>query len=133
MFGFPEWAVRHFGPITTRKFYFLSHVPMFVAVPIVSLGAALFPGVDAFLFLWVVALIVVFTNGIFHLGTTFLFKEYSPGVVTSLIFTFPFGWLCYANVVSDLRFGRTELLLAAIVGCAISGLVVYSLTWKKII
>lgn len=63
-FGFPEWAQRRFGPITTRKFYLLSHIFLFAIVLTASAAAASDTNITGLKFTWVAILAVMVTNGI---------------------------------------------------------------------
>lgn len=129
-FGFPDWARRHFGPITTHKFYVLSHFFLFAIVLSVSIGAANDMNSIGFMFFWFASLAVMTTNGIFHVSTSIYFKEYSPGVVSSLFFTFPFSCISYLRLSADLP--AHTLAWASAAGAVVSIFFVHSLTWRKI-
>ncbi|MGE3974175.1 MAG: HXXEE domain-containing protein [Bdellovibrionales bacterium] len=130
--GFPEWATRHFGGITTRKFYFLSHVPIFAVVFYFS-GTFHQLQNPTEMLLALIVLFILFTNGIFHLITTIWFREYSPGVITSLLCYFPFTILVCYQLLAENVLNASQLLLALLLGSIISLFVIYSLTWKKIL
>lgn len=77
-FGFPEWAIKHFGPITTRSFFIASHIPIFGIVIYLSLRAYGPKAKSRDIWLALCVQTVLVTNGIFHCITTLLFREYSP-------------------------------------------------------
>src|SRR3990167_3785471 len=85
---FPAWATRHFGA-TSRAWYVYSHILLVaIAVPV-----CLWAG-DASSQGWgrivgTALMITLAMNGVFHVVTTFLFREYSPGVLTGILLFFP--------------------------------------------
>lgn len=85
---FPRWATKHFGT-TTTQFYLASHA---VLVPlIVTAGAQGARRANsrraAF---WATAVAAgLGLNGVFHIATTRLFREYSPGVVSGALAMLP--------------------------------------------
>lgn len=86
---FPAWATRHFGTTTTR-FYVASHALLWPTVAGLSVwGAKKGTRLGAFGASAVAAVMV--TNTIYHLGTTALFREYSPGLATAMVGMFPAG------------------------------------------
>lgn len=129
-FGFPEWASSHFGPITTRSFYVTSHIPIFAVVIYFGFKASKADPRTPFIWLALVAQVVLLTNGLFHCMTTILFQEYSPGIVTSILCYFPFSIILYRWIFRERMLSTAQLLSAAFVGTAVSLLVVYSLTWN---
>ncbi len=130
-FGFPEWAVKHFGSITTRKFYLLSHILLMFVVLTVSLMADQESGTLVSRFGWVMVLTVIFTNGLFHMASTLIFREYSPGLVTSMFVTTPYAYFGYNQIVGE--FNIFHLTSSVGLGILISTLIVYSLTFRRII
>ena len=88
-FGFPAWATAHFGS-TTLFFFIQHHVPLFILAFVSSYFAAKKNGSVFWRVLttaWQVQFVV---NGLFHVITTIVFKEYSPGVITGLLLFLPF-------------------------------------------
>jgi hypothetical protein len=122
-FGFPAWSTKHFGKIITPRFYFISHIFLVAIVIIASIGPFMFK--SASIILPFTVLVVLFVNGLFHLLTTFIFREYSPGVVTSLFIYFPFAIFFWNRCGQSLSL--TEIYLGSGLGTAISLLVVASL------
>src|SRR5690242_1359455 len=85
---FPAWATRHFGA-TSRPFYLYSHVVLIaVGTLVCQRAAAQGPG-GPWAMLATAMQHTLLTNGLFHLATTVLFREYSPGVVTGTLLFLP--------------------------------------------
>ncbi|MBI3071599.1 MAG: HXXEE domain-containing protein, partial [Deltaproteobacteria bacterium] len=85
---FPEWATRHFGA-TSRAWYVYSHVPLVFFVIAIAAFAEKAPPQSVWPLLATAIQWVLATNAIFHLVTTRLFREYSPGVVTGTLLFLP--------------------------------------------
>ena len=100
---FPQWATRHFGT-TTKEFYVASHCVLGPAVIACCAAGAKGSGGWKGPFAGAAAASVMVANTIYHLGTTALFREYSPGVVTALVGMLP-------TSVYALRRTRAEGLL----------------------
>ena len=87
--AFPAWVSHHFGT-TTPGFYALSHIPLLAGAFYVARRAAA-PGAGArWVWLSVAVQVGLAGNGLFHLATTILFREYSPGVITGVVLYMPF-------------------------------------------
>jgi hypothetical protein len=110
---FPAWATRHFGA-TSRPYYVYSHIPLIASVVTTSLLASTSPPGTVWPLLATAGQWVLFTNGLFHLVTTILFREYSPGVVTGTLLFFP----ATAYVLD--RTVRGDLLTPAQIGLALA-------------
>lgn len=117
--GFSAWATRHFGPMTTFKFTMV-HIPLILLVFLVSLRAA---GVGynggwvlmATAFQWQFGI-----NALFHLITTFKFKEYSPGTVTAATVSIPATVYFMITVWQEGRVTGPEMIQAIIWGTLIA-------------
>ena len=120
--GFPAWATRHFG-VTSRAWYVYSHVVLvagMAALGWLAEGAA--PN-SVGLLLVVAIQVSLAGNAIFHLATTALFREYSPGVVTGTALFLP----ATALVVRDAAQTSGQLGTAVILGVVSQVLVIASL------
>lgn len=115
--GFPAWATRHFGA-TSRAYFVYSHLPLIAANAVVC-GLAT-RGSSTAVLLCIAVQWVLFTNGRFHLVTTFLFREYSPGVVTGTLLFFPATWFLLSRT-------STPLGLPIALGTVASSLIIASL------
>jgi hypothetical protein len=129
-FGFPAWARAHFGAITTTRFFLISHVPLVAGA--VAVGHWGQKGTRAGAFLLVAAFVTLVTNGLFHLATTVLFREYSPGVVSAATLYVP------ATIYLASRVRRAGLLsprdatAAIALGCVLSVGVIASLFLDRV-
>src|SRR5215216_3637028 len=88
--SFPAWATRHFG-VTSRAWYVYSHIPLIAGIIAVSALAESRPG-TIWPLLATAGQCTLATNGLFHLVTTFLFREYSPGVIGGLWLRMDLDW-----------------------------------------
>jgi len=122
---FPKWASKHFGT-TTRDWYNLTHLIIFPLVFIVAYFSII--GNSWGIFLSVVTQTVMFTNGLFHIFTTFLFKEYSPGVISSSIITLPFSYFYYQYIFQNQFLSLSAILIALFLGVVVSLSIIWSLT-----
>ncbi|MCC7406053.1 MAG: HXXEE domain-containing protein [Bdellovibrionales bacterium] len=130
---FPSWARRRFGSITTRRFYFLSHIPIFLVVIHLSVTGAREDNGGIYILLAVAAQLALAMNGVFHLLASLLFREYSPGLVTSVVFYFPLSWVLCEQVFADRLLDSGQFLCATGIAAITTVLVVSSLTWRKVI
>jgi Protein of unknown function with HXXEE motif len=81
--SFPQWATQHFGT-TSTGYFVLSHVPLFAAVLYIVYRASRSMADVMWVWLLMAVQCALAANGIFHLLATLWFREYSPGVVTSV-------------------------------------------------
>ena len=88
MFGLPDWCTRHFAP-APASFW----VPMMtvLTVPMIMVGwAASRPAAGPGIRLFCAGVqMLFFSNAFFHLITTFVFGEYSPGTATAVGLSVP--------------------------------------------
>lgn len=126
--NFPQWATRHFGT-TSLTYFVLSHIPLFAAVLYIVYQASR-SVVDV---VWVWLLIAVqsalATNGVFHLLATLWFREYSPGVVTSVLIHAPVTAYLLPRAAQQL--GPLPTAMACGTGTCVSALLIASL-WLDI-
>lgn len=126
---FPEWATRHFGA-TSRAWYVYSHIPLVLLVIVVGAHAddaqarSLWPLV-ATAIQWVLA-----TNAVFHIVTTLLFREYSPGVVTGTVLFLPATVYVFWRTLQGALLTPFQLMLAIALGTVVGVAVIASL-WLR--
>ncbi|UJR83220.1 HXXEE domain-containing protein [Sandaracinus amylolyticus] len=108
---FPEWATRHFGA-TSMPWFVYSHIPLITAVLVVSSRASRSPA-KMWAFLAVTLQLTLFANGIFHLATTILFDEYSPGLATAALLFFPGTLLVLQHALESGQVSRRGACRAA--------------------
>jgi hypothetical protein len=84
---------------------------------------------------WIVLLMgvqwVLFLNGLFHVGATLRFGEYSPGVVTSLVLYFPLTLYLARRLVREQQLTRGQLFKSLPLCILWMGGIVASLGWRK--
>lgn len=124
---FPEWATRHFGT-TTPRFFIISHIPIVAIVAWIAFRAARRHATSRDTFALILAAAAFATNTLFHAAATLAFREYSPGLVTSLLYL-PIA--AYLGVRAKARFGSGLVLRAAIAGVIVSVLVTATL-WLEV-
>lgn len=127
---FPEWATRHFGA-TSRAWYVYSHIVLVAMTVAISARAeAAAPGSTwpmlATSLQWVLA-----TNALFHITTTFLFREYSPGVVTGAVLFLPATAYLFDRTLREGLLTPLQLAAALALGTVVGAAVVVSL-WLHI-
>jgi hypothetical protein len=121
---FPAWATKHFGA-TSNAWYTYSHT-LLVAfiVPVCAWSAT---GSPMLRILWVATACSLACNALFHVVTTWWFREYSPGVVTGVVALLPGA----ALVLQHSRLASTQLAVAAALGILSQVAVIASL-WLKL-
>ncbi|MHC5065757.1 MAG: HXXEE domain-containing protein [Planctomycetota bacterium] len=128
--NFPDWASRHFARISMGDFIF-AHVFIFAAVFYLAKRASEPRAQPAWILCAVALQWAFFGNVFFHAGTTILFGEYSPGLVTAILLYLP---LTYAYVLRILRSRSMTALRqfqAFVLGMAFSALVTATLWLEK--
>jgi len=78
------------------------------------------------IFLSFVVQITLFTNGLFHIITTIVWKEYSPGVITQILIV-PITYIVFRGIKKNRFLSTKEINYALLVGCIISALIIASL------
>ena len=81
---FPAWATRHFGT-TSRAWYVYSHIALIALSVTVSAQAQVLAPRTAWPILALALQWGLAINSLFHITTSVLFREYSPGVVTGTV------------------------------------------------
>jgi surface polysaccharide O-acyltransferase-like enzyme len=124
--SFPAWATRHFGS-TSRAWYVYSHIVLITAIVVVSAQAEAAPPRSLWPLLATLGQCTLATNAVFHLVTTFLFREYSPGVVTGVTLFFPATAYLFHRTVGEQRLTGQQLTWALVLGAASGAAVIASL------
>ena len=129
MFGFPAWCTRHFEPLP-ESFW----VPVMTLVTglMILLGwAASRPSAGSRIRLVCAGVqMVFFANAAFHLVTTFVFREYSPGTASGVLFLV-LSPLLWRAVSREPEVARTNLAAALTAGFVVHGFVLLSLLVDK--
>jgi len=126
---FPAWATRHFG-VTSRPYYVYSHIPLVAGVITASHLGATGGARSAGVLLATMVQWVLFTNGLFHLVTTFLSREYSPGLVTGTLLFFPATAYVLDRTARGALLSSAQLGGALALGTVLGALVIASL-WLR--
>jgi hypothetical protein len=124
--GFPAWATVHFGTTTTPWFVY-SHIPLITALLVVAWRASRPDASPAATLLAVATQWGTTWNGVFHLATTLLFREYSPGVITAVLLFVPALIVVARRASRDDRLTPRQQALAAALGFGGNALAVGSL------
>lgn len=123
---FPAWATRHFGA-TSAAWYVYSHVLLVAVVIPVCLWAENASPQTWGRILGTALMITLALNGAFHVVTTFLFREYSPGVVTGVVLFFPATAYLLVMTVRESLLTTTQIGAAVILGAVVQVAVIASL------
>jgi hypothetical protein len=120
---YPEWATRHFGT-TSMRYFLLSHLPLALFVLLVSWQASRrATPVDLWPFLALATQWALATVAVFHLGTTMVFREWSPGLGSGTVLLLPLTAYVTRRVVAGSWMTSARALLAGVAGVAgMSGL-----------
>ena len=123
---FPAWATRHFGA-TSKAWYVYSHIVLVTVALATCLWAEHASPQTWGRILATALMITLALNGAFHAATTFLFREYSPGVVTGTFLFLPAtGYLLFLTVRDSLLM-TTQIGTAIVVGAVVQVAVIASL------
>ncbi len=72
-----------------------------------------------------------FSNAFFHLVTTYVFWEYSPGTASGIILFLPLSLLLWRVVLREPEVTKRSLATALVAGFVLHGLVLLSLLVDK--
>ena len=123
---FPAWATKHFGA-TSKAWYVYSHIVLVaVALPICWWAESSAPQSLGRVF-GTALMITLALNGVFHVVTTFLFREYSPGVVTGTLLFFPATGYVLVQTVQESLLMTWQLGTAVLIGALVQVAVIASL------
>jgi hypothetical protein len=122
--AFPQWATRHFGT-TSLTYFVLSHIPLLAAVVYIAHRASR-SGVAA-VWVWLLTAVqsALAANGVFHVVATLWFREYSPGLVTSVLLYVPVTAYLLPRAARQL--GPLPTAMACGTGICVSALLIASL------
>ncbi len=126
---FPAWATRHFGR-TSRAWYVYSHLVLLVAVGLLSTRAQAAGPRSSWAVLVLAVQWILATNALFHVATTLVFREYSPGVMTGTFLVLPSTAYLYYRVSSLELVTTTQLASAIALGTVLSATAIASLWWR---
>lgn len=124
--GFPDWATRHFGT-TSPRWFVVSHVPLVLAMIAISARASARGARSRWVWLAAALMVGLFGNAVFHVVTSALFDEYSPGLVTAALLFAPATPIVIKHAAADGALTTAGIAAACVVGALGSGLVVLSL------
>lgn len=124
--GFPAWATAHFGT-TTPGFYSLSHIPLVAAAAYVARHGARPDASARALAASIMVQAALGANGIFHIGSTLLFRQYSPGLITSVGLFVPFTIYFLRRATMDGRIRPGQIVMACAAGVSVAVLITASL------
>jgi hypothetical protein len=123
---FPQWATKHFGT-TTTQFYVASHAALVPALVGASARGARRPSDSRAAFCATTVSSGLGINAIFHIATTALFREYSPGVVTGAAGMLPAALYTLYRTKRSRVLNDEQIVAAVLAGTAITTAVVGSL------
>jgi hypothetical protein len=115
-FGFPKWVSTNFSVGFTNS-QFRRNNFLFLAISmLLSFVTYRFPHrIIIFFFLtWLSGLF--FHNALFHIGGTIYFQDFSPGLVSSVIFYIPLSLLFMKLVLREGLLNRQWIIVALIMG-----------------
>lgn len=123
---FPAWATRHFGA-TSRAWYVYSHIFLVaIAVPVcLWAGNASSQGWGRIV--GTALMITLAMNGVFHVVTTLIFREYSPGVLTGTLLFFPATGYMLLLTVRESLLTTPQIGEAVVIGTVVQVAVIASL------
>ena len=74
---------------------------------------------------------LLFSNAFFHLITTFVFGEYSPGTATAVVLSLPLSPLLWRAVLREPGVTKSSFAAALVAGFVFHGLVLLNLPIDK--
>jgi len=130
VFGLPAWCTRHFEPLPDSFW-----IPMMtvVTVPMILLGwMASRPSAGSGVRLVCAGVqMLFFSNALFHLITTFVFGEYSPGTASGAVLVLPLSLLLWWIVRREPGVTKGSFTTALVAGFVFHGLVLLNLLVDK--
>jgi hypothetical protein len=129
MSGFPAWCTRHFEPLPDS---FWTTMMTVLTVPMIWLGwTASRPSAGSGIRLVCAGVqMLFFSNAFFHLITTYVFGEYSPGTATGIVFL-PLSLLLWWAVLREPGVTKSSFTTALVAGFVFHGLVLLNLAVDK--
>ena len=123
---FPAWATRHFGA-TSTAWYVYSHVGLVAIALAICSWAQNAPPQTSGPLLGTALMLTLAFNAVFHVVTTILFREYSPGLVTGVLLFFPAAGHVFLETVQGELLTTSQIIAAVAIAAAVQVAVVASL------
>lgn len=127
--GFSKWATRHIAPMSTFK-----HVNVQVCIILLVLLVSYKASTIGYNSIWVMLAaafqIHIGINALFHVVTTLLYKEYSPGLLTAITLMLPSTIFFFHQMYLGSRLTMIELTVSLIAGTIIGASAIGSLFLK---
>ena len=123
---FPAWATRHFGA-TSRAWYVYSHIVLVVVAGLICARAQAGTPEIVWRVLSTSIQWALATNAIFHLATTILFREYSPGLFTGTFIVLPATVYLFNRVFTEGHLTLLQIASAVGLGTIVGAAVIVSL------
>lgn len=130
--GFSRWATRHFAPMSTYK-HVIIQVGMILAVLLVSYKASMTGYHGIWVILAAAFQLHIGINAVFHVVTTLLYKEYSPGLLTAATLSIPSTVFFFNEICSGGRVSTAELIISICLGIIIGASAIGTLFLKQTI
>lgn len=129
VFDFPRWSTEHFGTMS-KSYYLFSHAIIVFIIGLIIWGIK--KGSKVAIFLALSAQTVFFTNGIFHIITSLLWSQHSPGLISQIIIL-PASIIAYKMIHDSRVLSQKQIIYSLILGTVVSVLIILSLylniTW----
>lgn len=130
MFGLPAWCTRHFEPLPDS---FWVPAMTILTVPMILLGgtasrSSAGPGLRL---ACAGVQMLFFSNAVFHVVTTFVFAEYSPGAATAVLLFLPLSPIVWRAVLREPGVTKSSFTTALVGGFVFHGLVLLNLLVDK--
>lgn len=123
--NFPDWATRHFGT-TTMPFFVYTHILLLILVAAVSYLA--WSGKHAAWKVLAATIQVQYAfNGLFHLFSSVIFKELTPGLATASLLSLPLTYVFFSRLIKTKSLTEKKIILSLICGLLLSVGIVASL------
>jgi hypothetical protein len=123
---FPAWATRHFGT-TSRAWYVYSHIVLVVLAALICARAQAGTSETIWRVLSTSIQWALATNAIFHVSTTVLFREYSPGLFTGIFIVLPATVYLFNRALTEGHLTLLQVALGVGLGTLVGAAVVLSL------
>ncbi len=117
--GFSSWVSRRFGSMSTLKFA-TSHIPLVLLVLLTSYKASSVGYHGGWVILSTAFAWQFGVNALFHLTTSILYREYSPGMLTAATVSLPAAIYVIIKVWNENRLTGVELAQAIFWGTIIA-------------
>ncbi|HMI08981.1 MAG TPA: HXXEE domain-containing protein [Candidatus Saccharimonadales bacterium] len=127
--GFPNWATEYFGT-TTLPFFIYTHIPVLVLVFLSSFFAARNKGGEFWRILATAWAVQFVANGLFHIGTSIISKEFTPGILTAVLLLLPLSFLFIRRVLSSKLLSKKQFYLSSAIGIVLYTLAAISLSFE---